>query len=558
MFSKSPGKLRVEENGFAGGVLTVSVATHYTHVLLAGWEPLEFIHDMGWYRSMLRAHWFRHIRPYWLNYHLDWVAAALLLLLLLLLLRALLRGLLPKRSGSRLAARAARQYEKNGEQELAASAWLRAERPRRAYRIYLRQGKLHQAAELAEQLGEIDKAIEHLTEAGDLSGAAGVAERSGRLEQAAELHLRRSEPLAAARLFEKLDQQRRAAECYREAQTWRRAASAFFAAGDESEAIKALLELVSWSGDEVTEEEAVLFERAAKLCEKEQRYDEAGHLYRAAGRFQLAANAFLAAGDKLPAARLLEKSGESARAAALYRELDRQDDWLRLSEQASRGAGDPLEKARLLEEAGKSIEAAAAYLKAGKRDQAMRLYLQHDPAEAGRLLAGAGRHLEAARAYLQGADPAAAHEQARLAGDLQLAAQAAEQAGMHLEAALALMELGEMTRAAGHLQQVPEDDPRYRDAASLLAGALWQLGEKELALKTAERSTAGLEPSAANLEIFYRQARILEQAGNEAALRRAVEIYENIVAVRIDFRDARERRAKLKEQSPAPAGETPG
>ncbi|RLB58964.1 MAG: hypothetical protein DRI34_03325 [Deltaproteobacteria bacterium] len=527
-------------------------------ILLAGWDPLEFVHHMDWYRRLLRAEWFRPLRPYWLNYHLDWVAAALLLLLLFLLLRALWRLLLPKRSGSRLAARAARQYEKNGELGLAAEAWRRAERPQRAYDLYLRQGKLHAAAELAEQLGKIDKAIEHLSEAGDLAEAAAVAERADRLEQAAELHLQRQEPLAAARLFDKLDQKVRAGECYREAGMWRRAAEAFFSAGDEEEAVQALLKLSAWSGSEVTEEESVLFERGAARCEKEGRHAEAGRLYQAAGRNQLAATAFLAAGDKLQAARLLEKCGEQTRAAELYRELERKDDWLRLAEQATRSRGDPAERAGLLEQAGKTIEAAAAYLQAGHRDQAIRLYREHDPAEAARLLAEDGRHLEAARAYLQGGDPAAAHEQARLAGDLSLAAQAAEQAGLHLEAALALIELGQTMKAATHLQQVPADHPRFRDASSLLASSLWQLGEKDLARKAAERATAGLEPTPDNLELFYRQARILEQAGDPDSLHRALEIYDTIVTLRIDFRDARQRRTELKNVLRGSADKPPG
>ena len=84
------------------------------------------------------------------------------------------------------------------------------------------------------------------------------------------------------------------------------------------------------------------------------------------------------------------------------------------------------------------------------------------------------------------------------------------------------------------------------------------VGRKRSGQEGGERATAGLEPTPDNLELFYRQARILEQAGDPDSLHRALEIYDTIVTLRIDFRDARQRRTELKNVLRGSADKPPG
>ncbi|MBL8922533.1 MAG: DEAD/DEAH box helicase [Myxococcaceae bacterium] len=68
----------------------------------------------------------------------------------------------------------ARWYETLGKPELAAQAWVAANRKDKALPIYEQLGKLMTAAELAEAIGQLDKAEELFTKAGDAGNAARV------------------------------------------------------------------------------------------------------------------------------------------------------------------------------------------------------------------------------------------------------------------------------------------------------------------------------------------------------------------------------------------------
>jgi tetratricopeptide (TPR) repeat protein len=521
------------------------------------WEALGWLHELGWYRAMLRAEWFQPIRPIWERYHLDWALVGLTALLGLVLLWRLARLLRPRRAGSgnprKLALETAEHMLARGELSLAAAAFQQAGEIERASQILEAAGAHAQAGELAESRGDLERAARLYEQAKDEAGRLRVLVKAGRVDEAvsslgaagrlpdaAGLLLREGRPLEAARLYEQAGLFTRAAEVYRDA-------------GEGLRAAEALLKLMGSSSAGFTQDEVDMLVEGAAALQRAGRFKDSAEMLVAAGEFAGAAQRFETLGDRERAADCHERDGRLARAAALCEDPRRR---LELLERMRREglAVSEQDWTAALAAAGRHDRAAAALKARGDvLGAAEALGRGGDLAGAGVLLAGAGRPLEAARAFEEAGDPAAAQEQFLRAGDRPEAARMALQAGRALEAGALFFELGDMARAVEALQRVPPGDARLPEALSLLARAFAALGDESMARRTHARAVDGLELGPGRLEPFYEQAVFLMDAGRPADQAQALELFVRILEVDYGFRDARERLQTLeRKRAPRP------
>jgi len=521
---------------------------------LLGWDPLGWVHDMDWYREMLRADWFQSIRPYWLRYHLDWVAAVFVLLILVLFIwsiRKLVRRSRRKdvfQDGKIQPLKLAQEFEQKGEFRLAAEQYQIAEQPEKAYELFLEAECLHQAAEIAAQLGRVDEAVELFERSNDQASALRVIQESGDLDKAAEYHRQRGTLVEAALMFLEADQPVKAAEMFAEAGLLTRAAQALFEAGEDIAAAEYLVEFARNSESEFTHVEADLLIKAAKSLEDAGRHADSARLLMGSNQYQQAAERYLAAGDKKLAAGCFEKAGDLEQAAALFEEIGEKQERVRVLELLRRAGKqiDSGEYVQALEDAGLHERASQSYQEMGLVDAAVTASVKADqPAQAAALLVEQGRFEEAAKLYLEAGDPAAAREQFLSAKKPKAAALAALQAAMYFEAGRDFFSQNDMPRTVDALQKVSDKHPEYRSASSLLGQAFNRLGDQEMALRMHRRAVDKLKLDRDNLELFYQLARCLESSSDEQLRSEARQIYADILTDNYTFKDVKSRHDSL-------------
>jgi len=518
---------------------------------LAGWDPLGWVHDMSWYREMLRAEWFKSIKPYWIRYHLDWVVAGLLILAIVLIVRAFFkrrRVKLTFREKDKNPLEAARKFSKMGEVRLAAECYAQAGEYKKAKRLYEKEEDWSQAAQMSENLGQVEEAAKLYKKANDPQGALRVYRQAGLLEEAEEIFREMDNLSEAAEMYLEAERPTTAAALYREAGLLARAAEILHSAGEDLQAAECLLDLSAQSSGGFTKEEADQFIRAAKTYKQKGQPANSARMLEAIREYGEAARRYLKAGERKRAARCYEAAGDLEKAAELYRDLEDQEATIRLLERMRRQGGGvgQGEYARALKSAGQFERAADAYQAAGDLEAAVAANIEGDqPGGAAALLAEQGRHHEAARLYLEAGDPAQAREQFLLAHDRRGAATAGLAAGMCFEAGVDFVDLGQWGRAVEALQQVEDSHPRYREASSLLGQAFARLGERQMAWSMHQRAVKGLEIQRDNLELFYQMARFLEESQEISERTRAQKLYSEIMTVNYTFRDAKARHDRL-------------
>ncbi|MBW1810237.1 MAG: hypothetical protein JRJ87_18715 [Deltaproteobacteria bacterium] len=523
---------------------------------LFGWDPLGWVHDMDWYREMLRADWFQSIRPYWFRYRLDWVAAVVVLLLIVMIIwsiRKILRRSRRKgifKEGQVLPEKLAQQFEQKGEFRLAAEQYQIAELPEKAYELFLEAECLHEAAEIAAGLGRVDEAVELFERSNDQASALRVVQESGDLDRAAEYHRRRGTQVEAAQMFLEASQPAKAAEMFAEAGMLTRAAEALFEAGQDIAAAEYLVEFAQKSASEFTHVEADLMLRAAKSLANAGRNADSARLLMGSKQYEQAAERYLAAGDKKLAASCFEKAGDLEQAADLFEKAGEKKERVRVMELMRRAGKqiDDRDYVQALEEAGLHERASQSYQEMGLVEAAVTASVRADqPGEAAAILAEQGRFEEAAKLYLEAGDPAAAREQFLSAKNPKGAALAALQAAMYFEAGKDFFALNDMPRTVDSLQNVSDSHPDYQTASSLLGQAFNRLGDLEMALRMHRRAVEKLKFGRDNLELFYQLARFLESSSDGQLRKEAKQIYTDILTENYTFKDVKSRNDSLTD-----------
>lgn len=519
--------------------------------IAVGWDPLGWVHEMDWYRDLLRAEWFQGIRPTWISYRLDLVVLGVLLVLLILIFRALVRrrvrrgGRTDGRRSKALSRKTAEHYLKTGEPMMAVDAYLAADDPDAAIQILIAQQAYARAGALAEELGRLDEAADYYTQAKDSGGAIRALTAAGKIEEAVDMYRNEERVVDGAELYLKAGEPIKAGWLFREVGLFGKAATVFSEAGELLLAAECLQQLMAESRSGFTEDEAEQLLQGAASLQKAGRTRESAEMLEAAGEFEGAGLRFEEAGEKQRAAACFERVGKLRRAATVTDDPERR--LLLLEKLRRRGEHvDDLEMAKALSAAGSHGRAADAFREMGDTDAAVQECLESgNLADAAALLAEKGRHTEAAGAFQDAGDLRAAREQFILAGDPQAAADMAYRSGQFFEAGEGFYSLGDLERAVEALQQVEASDEQNRTASSLLGQAFAQLGDMDMGLRMHLRATEGLSMGRDNLTLFYHMARFLESSGDETSLTKAKEIYANILTVNYAFEDVKQRHDQI-------------
>ncbi len=520
--------------------------------ICVGWDPLGWLHEMDWYRDMLRAEWFEGIRPAWIRYRLDLVLAGVLLVILILVVFRFVRRRRrrPSRRSSAkrskaLARKSAEHYLATGEPMMAVDAFLAAGDPDAALEILVAQQAYARAGAVAEELGRFEQAAEFYMQAKDSGGAVRALTAAGKIDAAVDVFRAEDRVVDGAELYLKSDQPLKAAWLFREVGLYGKAAAVFGEAGELLLAAECLQQLMAEANSGFTEDEAEQLLQGAATLHKAGRSLESAEMLEAAGEFEGAAVRYEEVGEKQRAAACFEKVGKLRRAAAVTDDPDRRV----LLLEKMRRQGEPVddrEMAEALSAAGSHGRAADAFQAMGDTDAAVQECLDSgNLADAAALLAERGRHAEAANTFLEAGDLRAAREQFILAGDRQAAADTAFRAGMFFDAGQDFYNLGDLERAVEALQQVEADHEQFRTASSLLGQAFDRLGDVDMGLRMHRRAVEGLSMDRDNLALFYHLARFLEGTGDEANLKRAKEIYADILAVHYTYGDVKQRHDQI-------------
>jgi tetratricopeptide (TPR) repeat protein len=513
---------------------------------LPAFDPLDWLHQMNWYRQMVWSSWFAPIRPYWFEYNLDWVAVGLLLLLVLLLGWRLARAVRRRWAARQLnPAKTAARYLKAGERRLAAEAFLQAGKLQEAFEIFLEEGALFQAAQLAEKLGRLPEAADLYERANDSVSAARVLEQSGDLERATALYRKMDRAVDAARMYQDAGRILEAAGLYRELGHWGKAASLYLSCQEPLMAAECLLRLQAEAKGSFTQDDASLVPACAAALQGAGRATDSARLWLEAGQFETAAERFLEGKDKNAAAQAFERAGKLRRAADLYTEPG-----LRLKVlERLRAEGLPItddELAKALREAGFPERAAELLVKKNDLAGAVAASLEGGQlGDAASLLVRQGHHAAAAKVFEDAGDLVAAREQYLLANHWKNAAQVAVKLGAWFEAGNEFLANGDLARAIDALQQVVPEHPRFREASSQLAIAFDRIGDPGMARRMHERATQGTPMERGTLDLFYQQARFLENTGGDADRDQARKLYAAILGIQYTFQDVKRRLERL-------------
>jgi len=431
---------------------------------------------------------------------------------------------------------AAEAYERGRAFAEAAALWERSNQPAKAARLYEQAGESTKAADLYARLGNYARAAGLFQKGRQGIKAAEAYQRAGDPEQAAELYARHEVFERAGDLLSGLGQHKRAAELFE----------------------RALRRLVLRRGGELSPE---------GVRERQALARRAGGLYVQSGQPAKAAAVLYSHGLEVDAAEYYCQAGEWETGLGLFlrhRQFDRA-----IAACQAQGAEDRLHIVRGEQfmadghegDAAREFEAGQAWWRAAEMYERVKdyskaavMYTQHgdddraaemhvaaeEPALAAAALQRLGKPKDAARYYQQ-------------AGALQEAAQALQAAGDYFGAGTLLIRAKALDEAVSLLQQVGPESDRYLDATVTLGDLFLQRRLYGPAREKFEKATT-LRPIAPDfIHPTYQLALIHEQEGD---LRKALSLYEKVMAEQLSYRDVQTRVAELRERL-AQAAPTP-
>ena len=406
---------------------------------------------------------------------------------------------------------------------------------------FYRAGKLKEAGEIFQRLGELKRSAELFERAGDYASAG-------------EIYFQLGDFIKAGELFEKSGNKRKAGEAYLKAGLYRRASELFLSSGEyelAGEAIKKAMEDIEKKLQGELDPAELSFYRAlaqrggeaflkAGKIEQAVELENRAHLFKLsaqileqAGKLKEASEQYRKAGELLESARCLEILGDEKSASHLraeyylsqgkqkeaIEELEKAEDWTKVAE--------------LWEQLGNLSASAQAWEKAGEYIKAGEIWEKlEDWARAGESYEKAGEYKKAGECFEKAGNPARAGELYEKSGD-------------YYRAGLSLYQRGLLDRAIKALQRVEKTSPEYRKACSLLGKIFEEKGMLNLARESLRMAVEGEETSRSTLEDFYELATLNERLGD---FEEAMEIYEKILLVDIDYKDVNSRLNRLRQQ----------
>jgi tetratricopeptide (TPR) repeat protein len=421
-----------------------------------------------------------------------------------------------------------------------------------AARSFESAGLLDRLAEVRHDQNRFEESADLYRKAERFEAAGAIYAQLERYDEAARCYLQAEKRSVAGEMFERAGQHKEAGRCYRAIGFHRHAANAFLQAGREEEAVQDLVAVFNEEGGgRITDNEQKqrdlrgVAKKAGRLLLKLGRLEEAESMLVRAGLHGAAARVAMQAEAFDRAAELFTKSGHPELAAEA---LERAGDGIaaaRLRGEHLRDQGHDEAAARYLQQAQEYEDAGDLYRKLERYPEAAECYLKvKNGVAAAEMFLMAGSLERAADAYEEAGELEKAAECAEQMGDLSRQAQLLEGAELYFEAGKAYAAQERTDEAIRLLQNVPPEDPRYREACAMLGSLFSAKGMNTLSIKKLEQAADGEAVSRANVEAYYGLGRQLAAAGQAE---RAAEIFEKILAFDYHYLDVAEllERAKV-------------
>ncbi len=465
----------------------------------------------------------------------------------------------PTEKGAKKIEKAAAALAKEGDLQGAAELCLQSGLHDSAVKYLVEAREFEKAAHARQDQNRFDEAADLFLQAGRFENAAGLFAARGAWEKAADCYRKAGKMSVAAEMYEKANNPQLAGECYMRCEFYRHAAQAFLSVQDWKRAAgaveKALEEELNSAnagqGKEKAKELRKLVLQAAKLHEQAgdveaalraltngQMWAQAAELAERSNLLERAADFHQRAGNVPKAAEALRKLGENSAAALMLGEY-------------LRDKGQDDEAARLLAEAGDFGAAADLYRNREDWKLAGECYERGgDAVRAAEMFRLSQEWDRAASSYEKARQFKEAAECAAQLGDATREAKYLAASGAHVAAAGVFVRAGNEEEAIKLLQQVAPESPTFTEASALLGEIFRKRGKHGLAQKKLEQAIGGAPISAANAELYYQLASVLE-AQNQ--LTPAIDVYEKIQAIDFHFRDVDARLESLRTLATARA-----
>ena len=436
---------------------------------------------------------------------------------------------------------AAEEYERGRFFTDSGAAWERANQPAKAARLYEQAGDSSRAAEIYVRLGNHARAAPLFHKAGLEMKAAESYERVGDLERAAELYAKHEVFDRAGELLSRLGQHAGAGELLD----------------------RALRRMMVRQGLEATREAArarqALAHRCAEMYAKGGQPARAAAVLREQGLEVDAAEYYCQAGDWETGLDLFLRHRQYERAIATCRAQGAEERLHVVQGERLLADGREGEAAREFEAGYAWSRAAEMYERVEEFAKAAEMYTRHgDDERAAEMYAAAGQPAKAAAALERLGKPRDAARYYEQAGAITEAARARQAAGDFFGAGTLLIQAKDFDGAVALLQQVGPESERYLEATIVLGDVFLGRGLLGPAKEKFEKSAA-LRPITPDfVHPTYQLATISERQGD---LRRALTLFEKVMAEQMTFKDVRDRVASLRDrvdQAPQilPGGDT--
>jgi len=487
----------------------------------------------------------------------SYLLGALILLFLLIQAVRVLRTNRPRRRSTpsrsanlRAARRAFRRgdYLQAGESYEAAERWEGAAEAYEAGRAYAKAGLLW------ERLGAQDRAARLYEQANELHRAAELYARMGSPSRAASLYQRGGQELKAAEIYERAGELDRAAALFAKHEIFDRAADLLARMGQPAQAAELFergLRRAAASQGPVVSPEAlrvrpVLARRCAQLYAQAGQPAKGAAVLREHGQEVDAAEYYCQAGDWETGLDLFLRHQEYERAMTVCKSLGAEERLhvvrgeRLIAEGRERAAAREFEAAKAWGRAAELFERTKVY------DKAAEMYARHGEDErAAEMYATAGQPLLAAQAFERLGKVKEAARCYQQAGETQRAAQMLKAAGDFYGAARLLLQGQAVDEAVAALQQIDPQSERYLEA-TLALGELFLQRQLYGPAKEKFERVAALRPiSREFVHPTYQLAVIAEHEGD---LRKALTLFEKVLAEQFAFRDVQARVAALRER----------
>jgi tetratricopeptide (TPR) repeat protein len=391
-------------------------------------------------------------------------------------------------------------------------------------------------------------------QASELTRAAEIYARTGNPSKAASLYQRSGQELKAADIYERAGELQRAAALFAKHEIFDRAADLLARMGQPAQAAelfeRGLRRATVGQGATVSPEalrlRPVLARRCAELYAQAGQPAKAAAVLREHGQDLDAAEYYCQAGDWETGLDLFLRHREYERAMTVCKALGAEERLHVVRGERLLAEGRDGAAAREFEAAGAWARAAEVFERTKLYDKAAEMYARHgDDDRAAEMHAAAGQPLLAAQAFERLGKVKQAARCYQQAGETQRAAQMLKAAGDFYGAARLLLQAQAVEDAVAMLQQIDPQSERYLEATLALGELFLQRQLYGPAKEKFERAAALRPVSRDFVHPTYQLAVIAEHEGEP---RKALTLFEKVMAEQFAYRDVQARVSALRER----------